>query len=74
MVVCLLPARTDTAWWHDFVMKAAEIRFIRGRVHFNDQGPAPFPSCVVVFHPLMSMALYPRARPANAHPITENAL
>ncbi len=53
LVVCLLPARTDTAWWHDYVMKADEIRFIRGRLHFNDQEPArtrsPFPSVVVVF-------------------------
>lgn len=48
-VVCLLPSRTDTSWWHKYVMKAREIRFIRGRVHFNDSGPAPFPSCIVVF-------------------------
>lgn len=48
-VVCLLPSRTDTAWWHDYVMKAREIRFIRGRLHFNDQGPAPFPSALVIF-------------------------
>ena len=32
-VVCLIPARTDTAWWHDFVMQC-EIRFIRGRLRF----------------------------------------
>lgn len=50
VVVCLLPARTDTAWWHDFIMTdAAEVRFIRGRVKFGGQGPAPFPSAVVVF-------------------------
>jgi len=50
LVVCLIPARTDTAWWHDYVMKANEIRFLRGRLHFNDgKGSAPFPSAVVVF-------------------------
>ncbi len=50
LVVCLIPARTDTAWWHDYVMKANEIRFLRGRLHFNDgNGRAPFPSAVVVF-------------------------
>ena len=49
-VVCLLPARTDTAWWHDYVMKANEIRLIRGRLKFGDgKGSAPFPSAVVVF-------------------------
>ena len=49
-VVCLLPARTDTAWWHDYAMKANEIRLIRGRLKFGDgKGSAPFPSAVVVF-------------------------
>ncbi len=52
-VVCLLPARTDTAWWHDYCMKASEIRFLRGRVYFWQNGArstaAPFPSAVVVF-------------------------
>jgi len=49
-VVMLIPSRTDVSWWHDYVMKADEIRFIRGRLKFNDskQG-APFPSAVVVF-------------------------
>ena len=49
-VVMLLPARTDTAFFHDYIYhKAKEIRFIRGRLHFNGAGPAPFPSMVVVF-------------------------
>jgi phage N-6-adenine-methyltransferase len=49
-VVMLIPSRTDTRWWHDFVMKAAEIRFIKGRLKFGDaKNSAPFPSCVVVF-------------------------
>jgi hypothetical protein len=50
-IVCLLPARTDTRWWHDFCMKG-EIRFIKGRLKFNDgKNPAPFPSAVVIFRP-----------------------
>ena len=50
-VVCLLPARTDTAWWHEFVIPhASEIRFLRGRVKFsNAKAGAPFPSAIVVF-------------------------
>ena len=48
-VVCLLPARTDTAWWHDYCMKG-DITFIRGRLKFGDgKNSAPFPSAVVVF-------------------------
>ncbi len=49
-VVCLVHARTDTRWWHDWAMKASEIRFVRGRLRFGDgkQG-APFPSCIVIF-------------------------
>ena len=49
-VVFLLPSRTDTKWWHDYVMKAEEIRFIRGRLKFDDQkNSAPFPSAIAVF-------------------------
>lgn len=48
-VVCLLPARTDTRWWHDYCMKG-EIRFIRGRLKFGGhKNSAPFPSAVVIF-------------------------
>lgn len=51
LVVCLIPARTDTAYWHDHIFDhAAEIRFIRGRLKFGDgKNSAPFPSAVVVF-------------------------
>ena len=50
-VVCLLPARTDTAWWHDYVL-AGEVRFLRGRLRFGDASDsAPFPSALVVFRP-----------------------
>lgn len=48
-VVCLLPARTDTAWWHNYCTKG-EIRFIRGRLKFGGHAnSAPFPSAIVVF-------------------------
>ncbi len=49
-IVMLIPSRTDTKWWHKYVMKASEIRFVKGRLKFNEskQG-APFPSAVVVF-------------------------
>ena len=49
-VVLLVPSRTCTAWWHNFAMKATEIRFIRGRLKFGGaKTGAPFPSCVVIF-------------------------
>lgn len=48
-VVCLLPARTDTAWWHDYCIKG-QIEFIRGRLKFGgSKNSAPFPSAVVTF-------------------------
>jgi len=51
VVVILVPARTDTKWWHDYVMKAKEIHLVRGRLKFGDSdNAAPFPSAVVVFH------------------------
>ncbi len=50
-VVCLVPARTDTKWWHDYAMKG-EIEFIRGRLKFGGhKNSAPFPSAVVTFRP-----------------------
>jgi site-specific DNA-methyltransferase (adenine-specific) len=49
-IVCLIPARTDTKYWHDYVMKAQEIRFIKGRLKFGDsKNSAPFPSVIVIF-------------------------
>ena len=48
-VVCLVPSRTDTKWWHEYAMKG-EIEFIKGRLKFGDaKNSAPFPSAVVVF-------------------------
>lgn len=49
LVCCLVPVRSDTAWWHDFCMHG-EIHFIRGRIRFsNSQNNAPFPCCYVIF-------------------------
>lgn len=54
-VVCLIPTRADTAWWHDYVMQAAEVRLVRGRLQFGGHAErghnAPFPCSVVVFRP-----------------------
>ena len=50
LIVCLIPARTDTSYWHDYIFDKAEIRFLRGRVKFGDQKQgAPFPSAVVIY-------------------------
>ena len=49
-VVMLIPARTDTSYFHDFIYNKSEIRFIRGRLKFGDsKNGAPFPSMVVIF-------------------------
>lgn len=60
-IVCLLPSRTDTSWWHEYCMRG-EIRFIKGRLKFINRmlpsykkgkkfkiSPAPFPSAIVIF-------------------------
>jgi len=63
-VVCLIPARTDTKYWHKFCMKASEIYFVKGRLHFENKGAeqtnaAPFPSAVVIFRgpPVAGMSM-----------------
>ena len=49
--VCLVPARTDTEWWHSFAMRG-EVRLLRGRLKFGEsKSCAPFPSAIVVFRP-----------------------
>jgi phage N-6-adenine-methyltransferase len=53
-IVCLIPARTDTRQFHDYCMKASEIRLIKRRLKFTNPAKqkttsATFPSCVVVF-------------------------
>src|SRR5437899_12620050 len=50
VAVYLLPARTDTKWFHEYCLQYDEIRFIRGRLKFSGaQHSAPFPSMVVIF-------------------------
>ena len=60
-VVCLVPSRTDTRWWHSEVWDAekhqprpgVEIRFVKGRLKFGDgKNSAPFPSVVIIFRPV----------------------
>lgn len=61
-MVCLIPARTDTSYWHNYVFGHAEIRFLKGRVKFQNRllpnwredgshklSPAPFPSAIVIY-------------------------
>lgn len=55
-VVLLIPSRTDTSYWHEYIFPNAEIRFLRGRIKFEHEdgtvlNPAPFPSAVVIFRP-----------------------
>lgn len=54
-VVMLIPARTDTRWFHDFIYNKAEIRFLKGRVKFlqnkKELNAAPFPTMLVIFKP-----------------------
>jgi len=62
IVVCLIPARTDTSWWHNYCTRAREIWFLRGRIKFINRtfpsyredgdfklSSAPFPSAIVIF-------------------------
>jgi site-specific DNA-methyltransferase (adenine-specific) len=51
IVVMLLRGDTSTAWFHDLVWGKAEVRFIRGRLRFNNKAPAPFPSIVAIYRP-----------------------
>jgi phage N-6-adenine-methyltransferase len=59
-VVCLVPSRTDTRWWHDYVWDrethqprpGVEVRFVKGRLKFGGSvAGAPFPSVLVIFRP-----------------------
>ena len=50
LVVMLIPARTDTKYFHDYILHRAEVRFVRGRLKFGQAAAgAPFPSMVVIF-------------------------
>jgi phage N-6-adenine-methyltransferase len=57
-VVCLIPSRTDTKLWHDYIEpirrgeRNGEIRFVKGRLKFGEsKNSAPFPSAIIVFKP-----------------------
>ena len=55
-VVCLLPARTDTRWWHEYCANG-EVHFLAGRLKFGEsKNSAPFPSAICVFRPSISDA------------------
>jgi site-specific DNA-methyltransferase (adenine-specific) len=53
-IVLLIPARTDTSYWHDFIFGKAKVEFIRGRLKFEVNGipsnSAPFPSAIVIYN------------------------
>lgn len=50
VVVLLIPSRTDTKYFHNYIMHRSEIRFVKGRLKFgNSKNSAPFPSMVVIF-------------------------
>lgn len=70
-VVMLIPARTDTRWFHQFILGKAEIRFIKGRLKFETDGvpggPAPFPSMIVV------MCSHEKMKNEKVNPDTEKS-
>lgn len=50
-IVMLLPARTDTKWFHSYVLGRADIRFLKGRLRFGGcKNPAPFPSMLAIYN------------------------
>jgi site-specific DNA-methyltransferase (adenine-specific) len=57
IAVMLIPARTDTLYFHNYIYNKAEIRFIKGRIKFignsKGSGVAPFPSMIVIFKSLV---------------------
>lgn len=70
LVVVLIPSRTDTRWWHDFVMNASEIWFIKGRLKFDDQeNSAPFPSAIIIFNQRRAGVPIIKSVDTLAHPL-----
>lgn len=50
LVVMLIPSRTDTKYFHNYIYNRTEIRFVKGRLKFGDgKNSAPFPSMLVIF-------------------------
>ena len=54
LVVGLLRGDTSTRWFHDWVLGKAELRFVKGRIHFNGLKPAPFASIIAIWRPYES--------------------
>ena len=51
IIVCLIPARTDTIYWHNYIFNKAKIKFLKGRLKFSDSKySAPFPSAIVIYN------------------------
>jgi len=83
LIVALVPSRTDTAWWHDYVMRSSEIRFVRGRLEFAghvkenpDSHNAPFPSAIVVWqggYQDVALSAELRVREASQIPVIPRA-
>ena len=49
-IVLLIPARTDTKYFHNYILPFCELRFIKGRLKFSNKGTAPFPSILCIYH------------------------
>jgi len=63
VVVVLVPARPDTRWWAEWALKAAEIRFVQGRIRFvGAPSGAPFPSAVLIFDEARRRPIYREVR------------
>ena len=64
----LMPSRTDTQYWHDYVMKAHEIWFIKGRLKFDDHhNSAPFPSAIIIYKGIKEEASFPKLKSVDTH-------
>lgn len=77
-IVLLIPARTDTAYFHDYIYGKAEIRFIRGRLRFTDDegnaaDPAPFPSMLVIYNGKEAMDMKNRFEEVKRELLTQCA-
>lgn len=66
--VCLIPARTNTGWFHDLCLSAAEVRFVKGRPKFGDADHGlPLPLAVVIYRPRYgTAAMTPNAKVSGA--------
>lgn len=64
IVVMLLPARTDTRWWHEWVQPFAQVEFLKGRLRFGGaKNSAPFPSCLAVYRRPLRVGVFSGAKP-----------